>query len=249
MTDPKRLLDSRDGIARQLLEAGRRDAPSSASFQRALTTASAAAAATTVGASAAATATGVGMWLKWLGIGALSGLVCVTAVNVVGHDGSRQSARQTDSQSSPRHQSKQPRAQAPVPAAATAPNASAGAANEKAVAPVPHASAPTAVAPDLGTAPTAEPTGGLKDELSRLDAARTELRGGNAGGALRLLDEFARRFPKPRLGEEALMLRVEALTNLGRCADAKRYGQVFLQQHENSVLGQRLRTLLARCGG
>jgi hypothetical protein len=57
--------------------------------------------------------------------------------------------------------------------------------------------------------------------VAQLAAALERLRAGkDAGGALALLDEHRRRFPGGALGDEARVVRVEALLALGRSREA-----------------------------
>lgn len=249
MKDPARLVEGSDGLGRQLLLAAREERPNSASLQRALVAASAAAAATTVGTGAAATGSAVAMWLKWLGIGAAGGLLTMGVVSAVVPAG-----RSPASVAPPRAAVAAPTAtRAPSGRSAdtkadtvatdkTTPRVSAAAENE-ARQPRAAASSRASAAPPIASAD------GLGAELASLDAARSRLRGGDAAGALVQLDAHARRFPKPRLGQEAALVRIEALAALGRCAEARRIGDAFLSANAGSVLAQRVRSIMGRCGG
>jgi hypothetical protein len=77
-----------------------------------------------------------------------------------------------------------------------------------------EATAPTPVA-------AASPPSAATAEISMVHDALEQLRGEKDGaGALRLLDEYDRRFPQGMLRDEADATRVEALLALGRTADA-----------------------------
>lgn len=67
------------------------------------------------------------------------------------------------------------------------------------------------------TAP--EPT--LAEEVRALDDVRRALAIGDANGALRSLDEVARRFARPRLGPEAALLRTQATAALRGTSDTR----------------------------
>jgi hypothetical protein len=89
-------------------------------------------------------------------------------------------------------------------------------------APLPSEStAPAAVAPEVtrSLGPRA-PGGGLSEEVALLSRAETELHASRFGKALRLLDEYERRFPKGALMQESVAARVQALCAVGRVADA-----------------------------
>jgi hypothetical protein len=84
----------------------------------------------------------------------------------------------------------------------------------------------------------------LTAELGALDAARSRLSAGDASGALSLLDDYARAYPRGRLVLEAEVLRIDALAKSGQMGAAKRRAEAFLKRHPNSVLASRVRTYL-----
>jgi hypothetical protein len=61
----------------------------------------------------------------------------------------------------------------------------------------------------------------LSQERSLVDAARAALSSGDATHALLLLDEHARRFARPQLGEEREALAIQALVTQGRFDEAR----------------------------
>lgn len=107
---------------------------------------------------------------------------------------------------------------------------------------------PTEVAPLPAKAPV--PRGAergaesLSLELAALEQSRAALAGRNYSTALRLLDDYARRFPKRRLDSEATVLRIEALAARGDRAAAARIGNQFLATHANSPYARRVRSLI-----
>jgi hypothetical protein len=90
----------------------------------------------------------------------------------------------------------------------------------------------------------APPKPGLSDELGSLDRARQALVAGDASRSLRLLDEYQRRFAKPKLGTEAAVLRIEALAASGQRARASELGAQFLSRHGKGPYGARVRSLI-----
>jgi hypothetical protein len=98
--------------------------------------------------------------------------------------------------------------------------------------------------PRSARAVEAPPKPGLSDELGSLDRARQALVAGDASRSLRLLDEYQRRFAKPKLGTEAAVLRIEALAASGQRARASELGAQFLSRHGKGPYGARVRSLI-----
>ncbi len=104
-------------------------------------------------------------------------------------------------------------------------------------APVP---APTgrAPAPTRAVDPTRDQ--GLAREVELLARARAAVRDGEAARALRLLDALRRAHPRGALLEERTALRVKALCEAGRAAEADRERARFLREHPGSPLAATL---------
>ena len=128
--------------------------------------------------------------------------------------------------------------QAQAPAAVTTQAVPAAEAPEESAPPEPDPE-PATASPLVAKPRTAKPT--LAEELAAVDAASSALRAGDGSGAMRLLDEYARRFPRGRLRLEAAVLRVEALAKTGQRAEAARRAKSFLKRYPNSVLAPRLK--------
>ncbi len=212
-------------------------------MQRALATVGVAAAATAVsGTGSAAAASTTGFWLKWLGIGATGGMLTMGAAHAVAPLVSQTDVPEatsaprgvTPSRKVARTAQPPPSEPAIVEAAPPAP----GQRNTQAV-----PSAPMGQAKRATEAPTS-----LSRELARIDAARGRLSAGDAAAALVALDRYARDYPRGRFGQEALLVRIEAHIAQGNCGQARSLGTGFLRRHAKSALGQRVRSLLARCG-
>lgn len=84
----------------------------------------------------------------------------------------------------------------------------------------------------------------LREELSQIARVESALRSGNPAGALKLLNEYRSRFPKPQLGLEAEVLTIQALHESGSVAAAGKRAQGFLDRHPQSPLGARARQYL-----
>lgn len=98
-------------------------------------------------------------------------------------------------------------------------------------------------APTPGAAPTKLPQGSLADEVAQLQKAKLALKAGNAAQALSELGTYSQRFPRPTLGAEATVLRIEALSQTGDSARAKAMATSFLAKNPTSPYAARLRKL------
>jgi hypothetical protein len=84
----------------------------------------------------------------------------------------------------------------------------------------------------------------LAAELGALDAVRSALAHGDPGGALSLLDSYAKAYPHGRLELEAEVLRIDALARAGQTDLAKKRAEAFLKRYPKSVLASRVRGYL-----
>ena len=94
-----------------------------------------------------------------------------------------------------------------------------------------------------GAASGAKTQGSLAEEVAQLQKAKLALTGGNAGQALAELNTYAQRFPRPRLGAEATVVRIEALLASGDTTRAKALAESFLAKNPSSPYATRLRSL------
>ena len=79
--------------------------------------------------------------------------------------------------------------------------------------------------------------------MAQLQKAKLALKAGNPSEALSELGTYAKLFPRPMLGAEALVVRVEALHASGDTARAKSLAEGFLSKNPNSPYATRLRNL------
>jgi len=79
----------------------------------------------------------------------------------------------------------------------------------------------------------------LGAEVAQIDAVRRALDQQQAARAIQLLDEYARRFDKPRLAQEAAYLRVRALQQARRDAQANQSLEDFRRAYPMSPLLER----------
>ena len=94
----------------------------------------------------------------------------------------------------------------------------------------------------VGKAPAAGDERGTLAEVALMRDAQVALRAGNAPRALRLVDEHAQRYPFGALAEEREALRVFALCDLGRTAEAGAEATIFLSAHPQSPIADRVRS-------
>lgn len=105
------------------------------------------------------------------------------------------------------------------------------------------------VAPPKSAPPVRVSRDPLAAELAAIDEARRALSGGDPALALRMLDDHARRFRRPRLAAEATVLRIEALVKKGDTSAATRLGNRFLARQPNGPYERRVRSLIRHAEG
>jgi hypothetical protein len=108
------------------------------------------------------------------------------------------------------------------------------------------ASSAAAVAsrPTRRPAPGAVDGSALSVEITLVQDAARALAGGDAAGALRVLDRYDRKWPHGALAEEAGALRVQALQRTDRAAEARTLARKLLEAHPHGVLAARLQRVL-----
>ena len=258
-------------LARRMLTAARDEAPSNAAFDRTVAalgvgavivgaSASAGIAAAGAAASAGANALAAGMGgtalssatklapaglmvaaAKWVGVGAVSGLLTAGVVDRVSTW-------------------KSPEPSAPAQKAASTISQSAGAAAPSKAEHVRPASTTT---DELVTAPVkqvpprpalAQPPpqeiaarrARLAAEVEAVDRAREAMARGNPAQTLQALDAYERGFSEPRLRPEALYLRMEALLQRGDMTGARSAAAALLAADPHGPHSARARAVLAK---
>lgn len=99
---------------------------------------------------------------------------------------------------------------------------------------------PAPISP-AASAPKAQAS--LADEVAQLQKAKLALKAGSPSQALAELGTYAQRFPRPMLGAEATVVRIEALSASGDSSRAKALAEGFLAKNPNSPYAARLRKL------
>lgn len=123
----------------------------------------------------------------------------------------------------------------PAPAAVPAPSA---------IAPVQWPAVATPALLPATPPPVAPPVAPLADELRMLELAEAALRASTPSFAIEHLDRHGRMFPAGALRDEAAVLRIGALIDLGRRREAGDLANQFLQRRPHSVLAKRVRSML-----
>jgi hypothetical protein len=253
MSAPRRILDGGLGKwERQVVGSAIDDAPSAEFRRRMARSASVLATVTAASGVASGTAKTAGslVWIKLFGIGAMAGLATGGVYHVVsGIAESARSGRSVPAQgvSVPTARASQGR-MAPaaisvrVPSIAVQseappalPSGARAARSEVIESRVPGDSEPTARhAADLA----------LSDELRAIERVRGALSAGDASGAIRELERYESARHAGRFRIEADVLRIEALTRLGKVAEARALAMAFLSKHPGSPYVRRVNTLL-----
>jgi hypothetical protein len=177
----------------------------------------------TAGASTAAAATsGTAVLVKWLAIGAATGMVVTGTGEAVRYavqakQEVRPAVHQVAAPATPVRAPTAPRSASfpDVPAVREA-DPSAVTDPDSRSAPPSLAQLPSPLDPRRTRERAAPSAAGppLSEEVRALDAIRALLAAGDARGALRSLDDYSRRFTQPRLGPEAALLREDARRRL-----------------------------------
>jgi hypothetical protein len=273
--DPVRLFDeSSSELLKSLLSAAHDEQPNQAALRRTLTavgvgsavlaTASTASAA---GASAggAAAAQGVAgaaslgsvkgiagttllVVVKWLGAGAIAGIVATSTIYAVSEPAlpAPSAAPARVSKAIAPSAVVKPHAGG-VPAAAEAPEVPAEPAPVAAPAVLSAAPVSSLVAPTpqpLSVPAEVDPAAPLAAELALLDNARAALAASDAVRALRALNDYDARFPRPNLAPEALYLRLEALTLQGDKTGTEAVARRLLRSYPMGPHAARARSVL-----
>ena len=232
MTDPNRLTDDGSEFERQVLLSGRGDAMPATSGRAIL----AALGLTTPVAAAGAVATGAKLAL-------VKAAVAIIGVGAAGGFALWQSEHWFEESTPPLVVSTPVEAPAPViPRSTIDPLPTTTEEPEKSEPTKQPAQAPRQRV--IAKVDAVPPVDTLPLELEAIDAARGALARGDHATATRLLDRYAARFPKPRLGAEATMLRIETLAAQGDKKSAARLGRSFLARNPNGPYARRVRSLI-----
>jgi hypothetical protein len=264
--------ETRSAFARELLESAAADRSATGARERALAAlglgaAGVLTAGTAAGAGAAAKAATSGGALgagsvapaalvkvsalvvaKWVGVGMLGGAVALGSAEYLQHAATRTPA-------SPLERAAEPEA----PTVPQAPVARVGRELETATSEPPPPRAARRIpesAPRPNEAPAAEPIAGpassgatpadpgTMEQLAALRAIRLLLASRDPARALASLDEFDRLHPSTPLKEEVAVLRIDALSDLGRAAEASALAAQFLRANPDSAYTRRVRSKL-----
>lgn len=232
MTEPTRLTEEAGGdeLETSLLQLAKNEGPSPEGRRKILAgiAAGGAASLSSQTADAAGKVTSKSAALKWALLGAAA--LAIPAVLLLGGSSDPGPASNT-----PRTVSKAP---APVITALPSPA-------EPGPAPLAVDDLPALkeAPPASGAASSPKAQGSLAEEVAQLQKAKLALKAGSPAQALAELATYAQRFPRPMLGAEATVVRIEALSASGDVTRAKSLAEGFLTKNPNSPYAARLRSL------
>ena len=89
-----------------------------------------------------------------------------------------------------------------------------------------------------------DPAASIREQTAMIDEARRQLRAGNPGGAVAELDRYHRKYKQGMFGQEAVMLRIEALSRSGNQSAARQLAQRFLASKPSSQYAKRIESLV-----
>lgn len=245
MTDPQKLvLTTRTELGRALLRSAEGDHSAPGAAQRALLALSvgtgvamASGASSAAAASSTASKWAGALMLKWLGVGLLAGTTALVSLDYA----TRPRAAPTAPSTAPREQPQRARestATSGNPASSEAEPPSAPLTAPVEVRHVPGA-APPLVHPDQEHAPSSDSSAAA---LAALQAVRAALAAHAPERALALLASFEQRDGAAAFAEEASVLRIRALADAGRSADAAALASDFLKRYPHSAYAERVRS-------
>lgn len=243
--EPIRMLE--EGGAEEelaLLRAARSERPDAGAAGRAIAALGVLAGVTAAGAQASAvTATPLLLGLgKWLGAGALLGIVSAGSIHVLSTPSSVARAPQEEAivrtkEAAPRAEVARPSEPAPISMPApTAPS-------------LPLREPPSSAERMLPPASARERTRTLAEERTLLERARAALIAGGTGEAERLLSRHAAVFRGGALGDEAQVLRIELAVARGQTSLALSLAEALLAKSPNGPHAARVRGMAERALG
>ena len=268
MSDQAQTYVTYSDVSRQLLKSAELDVPAPGAVDRALcglgfmpVGVSAGAAVATAGKSAGAvgassagatTAAKIGALavVKWVGIGLLGSLAVISGVNFAVESGSDQAKPRVtpvEQQQQPAAAARAPRAERVLPSPLAEPEPERERTAGRASSVVFPDRAPRSAALDNARSSGAFALPSEADgmaQLAALASIRRALSARQPSKALGLLDDFAASHPSSKLAEEAAVLRIESLRELGRMPEASQLGARFLSDHPASVHAPRVRAAL-----
>jgi hypothetical protein len=131
---------------------------------------------------------------------------------------------------------------APVPVETAA---LAAIASSEAPAPAPRPR-PLVASPAPSAAPPAKGIDAFREELGLIDGARGALASGDTSTALRLVEEYATRYPSGAFVVERDVIRIDALAAAGRTDEAVRSAHAFLALHPGAAQASRISKMVEK---
>ena len=94
-----------------------------------------------------------------------------------------------------------------------------------------------------GTPGSPAPAADIQEQIALIDAARAAVAAGSGDRALTLVHRYQSKYPRGSFRPEAAALKIEALSKLGRNAEARRLAEKFVADHGGGPLADRVRRL------
>jgi hypothetical protein len=255
MSDLRRLRDETDSsLVRSMLQAARDERPADAVVERTLVAfgaggavltstatvsgAAAGAGATTTVAGMASGSSALVLAAKWIGVGAIGGLVAAGAVMGIDRRADTKAMRPSPSALAPARPGAAPEAPASQPV--DEPALVDDEASQAAPVNPPAIATPTSEA----RAPAAAGASALAAEVALVDRARVALSAGHPERALDLVAAHASEFPSGRLAPEAAYLRMEALGAVGQREAARDAARTIVARYPRGPHAARAREVI-----
>jgi hypothetical protein len=102
------------------------------------------------------------------------------------------------------------------------------------------ATTPSRPARDTKSTATEQPTCDVKEQIRVIDEAHASVSRRDSAAALRAVDQYSSQCPGGFLGQEAAVIRIEALDQSGNHARAASLARAFLAKHPASPHATRL---------
>jgi hypothetical protein len=185
--------------------------------------------------------------MKWVGVGAIAGLVTTGSANLIDAPAAAARAAARGEKAADERNARTSAAFAPA-APAAPPTPAETPAIEQEISPPP---APAAAAPAVQRVSVPKPVAGIPvanvgKEVSTLDRAREALAAGDTPSAFRALGQHESEFASGVLGPEAELLRIQALLARREYNSAAVMARGFLMKNPKSPHVGRVRALLAQ---
>jgi outer membrane protein assembly factor BamD (BamD/ComL family) len=102
------------------------------------------------------------------------------------------------------------------------------------------------VAPSPQRSRSKSPDPDLREQIALLDNARSALAKGTGERTLDVLRQYQSKFPNGAFRPEATVLRIEALSQLGRHSEARTLADRFIAEHRGTPIADRVARVVSK---